>query len=216
MTPDAIKAKIYKAYAKAASKLGPAYQFYRPAQTDLTTLSGPGTATVSLPVSLNAEDMTYSRPNKYGKATWFALFDGTQAQVGDYFVGTEGTFFVATMQALLPILAVECNRTVTVSRAPSTAGIGAQSYGGSTPATEVTLMRGWPASILQGTKGEKDPVGLPLDVREPWWIVLLPHLAGVTLRSSDIITDDLGRRYSISSAELTDPGWRLTAQQAAA
>jgi hypothetical protein len=34
------------------------------------------------------------------------------------------------------------------------------------------------------------------------------------LRSSDIVTDDLARNYVISSAELTDLGWRCTIGQA--
>jgi hypothetical protein len=87
-------------------------------------------------------------------------------------------------------------------------------YEGNTPDTQTPLATGWYASVLQGTKGEKNEVGLPGDVRNPWWLILLPQIPGVTLRTSDLVSDDIGRRYVISSAELTDLGWRLTAQQA--
>src|ERR1700722_19714522 len=69
-----------------------------------TSFDQPGDLLFELPVSLNAEDMKYGKPNKYGKPTWYALVDGTNLEVGDYFVGPEGTFFVATLQPLLPIL----------------------------------------------------------------------------------------------------------------
>jgi hypothetical protein len=60
-----------------------------------------------LPVSLNAQDMNYRKPNGYGRALWYGVFDGSSIQVGDYLIGPGGTFFVSTMQKLLPILVVE-------------------------------------------------------------------------------------------------------------
>ena len=165
-------------------------------------------------VSLNAEDMKYGKPNKYGKATWYALFDAKNAQVGDYFVGPAGTFFIATLQLLLPILVVECNRVVTVWRPQIETGADGE-YGGNTVANETALMIGWPCSILQGTKGEKNESNLPGDTRSPWWTILLPY-GGVQLLPNDIITDDLGIRYVVSSPELTDLGWRVTAMTAIA
>ena len=164
-------------------------------------------------MTLNACDMKYSKPNVYGKSTWYGIFDGTLAQPFDYFEGVEGIFFVAAMQQLLPILMVSCNRTVNVLRPSMETGPGAIGYGGDTDGNEVPLMTGWPASVLQGSKGEKNDVGLPGDTKNPWFNVLLPYWQGVNLRTSDIVTDDIGGRYRVSSAELTDLGWRLTAQQ---
>ncbi len=207
-----IQQKLYAGYAKAARVIGTTYQHYRP--TSATNPISNATQMASLSVSLNADDPTYARPNVYGKATWYAIMDGSQMQVGDYIVGIEGTLFVAALQQLLPIFMVDCNRTITVLRPGMDSGVGEIGYGGDTAANEVALMTAWPASLLQGTKGEKNDVNLPGDVRTPWWLVLLPAWPGVTLRTSDIITDDIGRRYVISSAELTDLGWRCTAMQA--
>ncbi len=207
-----LNGKVWGGYAKAAAKIGTAYNHYRP--TSASNPIGAGTLLGSMLVSLNADDPRYSRPNVYGKSTWYAVADGSQMQVGDYIVGIEGTLFVAALQQLLPIFMVDCNRTVNVSRPQQEAGFGAQAYGGNTVPQETALMTQWPASILQGTKGEKSEINLPGDVRNPWWLILLPYWTGVNLDMGDVITDDIGRKYVISSAEQTDLGWRITAQGA--
>lgn len=210
-----LQSKVYAGYAKAALRVGLSCSHYRPLSATSAAIAV-GNQIANLTASFNAEDMKYGRPNKYGKATWYCVADGTQLQRGDYLVQPSGsTFFIAGMQPLLPILAVECNRVVNLVRPQQLTGVGAQGYGGDTVAGETPLATQFPASILQGTKGEKNLVNLPGDVRTPWWAVLLPILPGnVALRSDDIITDDLARRYVISSAELTDLGWRITATQA--
>lgn|SRR5574340_498371 len=208
-----LQRKLYAGYAKAAQRIGLPTDLYRPgtATNPLASINKLRT----LPASFNAEDMHYSKPNKYGHPTWWALLDGTLTRVGDYLKNdTDGTYFIAAQQTNLPILVVQCNRTLTVLRPQQQAGVGALGYGGDTDAGESALMTSWPASVLQGTKGEKEGAVLPGDVRSPWWAVLLPAFAGVTLRSGDIIKDDLARRYIVSSAELTDLGWRMTAMQA--
>ncbi|OVE45666.1 hypothetical protein [Chromobacterium violaceum] len=206
-----LNAKVWAGYAKAAKKTGTTYQHFRP--TGASNPMDAGNRLADMPVSLNAEDPRFARPNVYGKATWYAVADGSQLRVGDYIVGIEGTLFVAALQQLLPIFMVDCNRTISVLRETRAAGVGQLPYGGDTTDIEQPLMTGWPASVLQGPKGEKNETALPGDVRTPWWVILFPAWPGVVLRTSDIITDDLGRRYIVSSAELTDLGWRLTASQ---
>jgi len=230
MNAAEIQAKVFYGYAKAAQYIGSIYQFYRPGTppppTDQTSwdASGatwdsggswdqPGNFLFSLPVSLNAEDMKYSKPRGYAKATWYALVDGTNLLPGDYFVGPMGTFFVAALQSLLPILVVQCNRVISLFRPQIETGIGAQGYGGNTTANETPVFQGRPCSILQGTKGEKAEGNLPGDTRSPWWSILMPY-AGAAILQDDIITDDLGRRYVVSSAELSALGYRITCMSA--
>jgi hypothetical protein len=211
MDGNRIQALVYRGYAISAAKIGLPYAQYRPDSADLTNWSPIAT----LLASFNAEDMKYSKPNKYAKPTWYVLIDGSQTQVGDYLIGSGGTFFIAAQQAILPILAVECNRVLSFARPQAQAQVGAvTNYEGNTTALQTPLAAGWPASVLQGTKGEKNEVNLPGDVRNPWWAILLPAIPGVTLRTTDLIEDDLGRRYILSSVELTDLGYRCTAQQA--
>lgn len=172
----------------------------------------PGNLLFTLPVSLNAEDMSYGKPNKYGKATWYALVDGTDLEVGLYFKGAGGTFFIAAMQALLPIYVVECNRTVLIARPQTQTGVGIGPYGGNTDNTQDVIVYTRPCSILLGTKGEKSEAGLPGDTRSPWVAILMPY-AGVDIRTDDTLIDDLGKRYTVSGCEQTDAGYRITAMQ---
>ncbi len=213
MDGTTLQGKVYAGYAKAALRVGLSCSHYRPLAATSAVIAVANQLT-SLTASFNAEDMTYGRPNKYGKATWYCLADGTQLQVGDYLVQPSGsTFFIAGMQPLLPILVVECNRIVNVYRPQQQPGFGAQGYGGNTVAGQTQTVAQFPASILQGTKGEKSITALPGDVRMPWWAVLMPIIPGATIETDDIITDDLSRRYVVSSAELTDLGWRITAAE---
>lgn len=210
MDGTTLQAKIYKGYGQAAQRIGFPYQQFRATSANNPLLT---TALQTLPASFTT-NFAYNAPNKYGQATWLGLFDARTTAPGDYLVGPGGTFFVAAMQATLPIYCVQTNRVVSVLRVGMDSGVGAVSYGGDTPGTEVPIMQGWPASVLQGTKGEANEVKLPGDVRTPWWAILMPAWPGVILRTSDIILDELGRKYVVSSAELTDMGWRMTAMQA--
>lgn len=201
-----LQKRVYTGYAKAAARIGLPYTLCRP-YSALAPLEQQVT-TLQAAFSQNEK---FSKPSEYGDPTYLALFDGNQAKPGDYLVGTEDTFFIAGMQHINPILCVSCNRVLNVLRPTQPTGVGAVGYGGDIAATEVPLLQGWPASILQGTKGEKNPAGIPSDERLPWWQILFPSFSGVVLLTSDVITDDIGHRYTISSAELSDLGWRITA-----
>jgi hypothetical protein len=212
MDAATLQAKIYAGRGKAARVLGLPCQVFRPAAT-----ANPFTNQVAgINVAFNAADAKYLKPNLYGKPVWFADMDGRVTQPGDYLVRSDGSYwFVAAQQQLLPIVVVSCNRIVSVFRPQQQMGVGAQGYGGDTIALETPLITGFPASILIGSKVEKSLVNLPGDVRNPAWSILLPVLpSGVYIRNEDIITDDQSRRYVISSAELTDLGWRVNAPQA--
>ncbi|MBM2884096.1 hypothetical protein JFK97_06800 [Chromobacterium phragmitis] len=204
-----LQRRLYKQYGRLAGRVGLPHSFTRPVDPLHPMQPAPY---AQQPASFNQE-FRYARPNKYATPTWNGVFDGTPCKVGDYITGPSGTFFIAAMQQALPILVVDCNRTISILRETRADGFGQLPYGGDTPDIEQPLMAGWPASVLQGPKGEKNETGLPGDVRTPWWAILLPAWPTVTIRTSDIIADDLGRRYIVSSAELTDLGWRLTATQ---
>lgn len=215
MDAATLQQKIYQGYAKAALRIGYMTDVYRPVNA-FNPLSL-GNKITSINASFNAESMTYNRPNKYAHPTWFGVFDGSKTKVGDILTNAQdGTYYVAAQQTALPILLVQTNRTINVLRPQQQTGVGAVNYNGDTVATETQIMTGWPASVLIGTKGEKSQVSLPGDTRSPWWAILMPAVPGVNIRHGDILTDDLNRRYVCASVELTDLGYRMTAEQSVA
>ncbi len=222
----AIQAKVNRGSAIGAAIVGETYGILRPVGVDLTAAQPFGTASVF--ISAN-DTFAGTKAQPFGKPLPYALFDRTSTLVGDYLTPPPAwpqvaspatrTFFIAAQQALKSTLVVECNAAVTLMRAApaetGTAGFGAtvrDANGGAQRSNEPAYLTGWPASVLQGTKGEGNPAGLPDDVRAPWVAVLLPVLPlGVTIQTGDQFTTDMGLTYTVSSAELTDLGWRLTA-----
>lgn len=202
-----IQDRIYYGYGKGAARLGTTYTIYRSpnAINPIQDANIIGTLLLSANVS-----WTYSQANKYGNAVWQLLVDGRELQPFDYLMGKQ-TFFVAGMQSLLPILGVDCNRTLTIKRPtqPTGTGKGIVGYSGYDPATATTLMENCPASVLSDSRGETNPNKLPLDTKVPRLKVLLPALPGISLRIGDIILDDRGVHSAISGVELTELGWRL-------
>lgn len=228
MDAATLQAKIYAGYANVALRMGVSYQLWRPAELD-----NPFTNQITtLLASFNSEDMAYSKPRKYGKATWYGVFDGSLTQPGDYLVNPTGDiYFIAAQQLHLPILVIQCNRQVRIQRpvaAPPT--VGAQPYRGvqTTVAAGMTDVLGteavgtnpaisWPCSLLRGHggSGQGQPDRLADSVSQAGWDVLLPPSAVETLviRPSDMLIDDLGKRYQVGSAELTDLGWRVSVME---
>ncbi len=103
---------------------------------------------------------------------------------------------------------MDCNSTITITRPGQIEGFGSVGDGQANPGSAV--MTGWPCSLLQGTKGEKPDDGVPRDSRNPWYTVLLPAIQGLELRIDDQVSDIKGYRHIVSSAKLTDLGWRLS------
>ncbi|WDZ97978.1 hypothetical protein Herbaro_09415 [Herbaspirillum sp. WKF16] len=221
MNAEKLQDKIYAGYGKAALRLGMDNVQFRPAGAGNPL----ATAGVTLKASFNAEDMKYGKANKYGNAVWWGLFDARLTQAGDYLVGPQGTFFIASQQLHLPIQCVQCNRRIALSRAATQSGVGAVGYGGpcGTAGDQVVVGEpggsiadtGWPASILLFGQRERSATGLPGSVQQIGWRILLPASVppGVVINAGDIITDDLGRRYACQGAELTDMGWRITSTE---
>lgn len=219
MDAATLQNRIYRGYGKAAARLGLPNVVSRPtsAADPLANVIG------TLPCSFNAEDWKYVKPNKYGRPTWYGLFDASTTQAGDYLVGPQGTFFIAAQQLHLSVLCVECNRSIALLRQPApSASTGAQPYGGvciaeSEPGLGTldpsgALVKGWPCSILIGGRTEKGGT-LPMSTKDAGWQILLPKSVPLVLRASDVLLDDLGRRYVLEAAELSDLGWRCNAKE---
>lgn len=205
-----LQAKVYTGYAKAALRLGLSFNHYR-SSSAINPISG-SYLLGSILMSANI-NWAYDKASKYGNAIFQLLLDGNLTQVGDYLIGAKSTFFIAAMQPLLPILGVQCNQVFTIKRPTQPTGVGQVGYGGYQDSTATIIYEGCPACVLEGTKGEANQFNLPNDIRMPWWKILMPYLGGIKLLTGDIITDANGLQYELSSCELTDMGWRLTATQ---
>lgn len=207
-----IQALVNRGYSLSAQRVGLLHSHYRP--------FGPGNPIApsnligSLPAAFSVDRYKFGREDGYGTPEHQALVDGSALVVGDYLVGPSGTYFVAALDALVPILAIECNAVLSVRHPAPPTNTGLVAYGGDVAVAEVEVMTGWPASLLEGTKGEKPDSGLPGDARAAWYQVLMPACAGVAILPYDILIDASGHRYKVSSAERTDKGWRMTAMYA--
>lgn len=208
-----LQAKAYRGYAKSAAKTGLLHRHYRPSGSTYPLSEAnrlmPGLAVLA---DRHTGNFKFNAPDGHGKPYLDALADGTALHVGDYLlpVADGEALFVGAMPHIAPILVVQCNRTVSLLRP----GVVDTAYLGDVQAEEVAHLSGWPCSLLAGTKGESNTSGLPTETRTPWFSVLLPASPdGFVIKTNDLMTDDLGHRYEVSSAELSALGWRLSVSQ---
>lgn len=208
-----IQQRIYAGRGKAALRIGLPCRVLRP-QNPNAPLSN---LIATLNVAFNAADSNYTKPNLYGKPIWYLDVDARYTAPGDYLVRVSdgGIWFIAAQQQLVPIVAVECNRRVTIARQGSATVCGVGDYSGlQDPANYLgTPDSMWPASILIGGRALA-AIGLPSDVKQAGWKILLPPSIQEAIGAGDIIVDDLERRFAVESAEQTDLGWRLTVNEA--
>lgn len=220
-----IHAKIYAGRGKAAKRLGFVYNVMRP------ILAGnPMTNQVAaINAAFNAGDSKYLKPNMPGDAYWYADMDGRETQPGDYLVFGDSIYYVAAQQHILPIICVECNRSVRLTRAKtptpssSSGNVEVLPYSGSCDSTDEMddvigtspgnnggAAIGWPASILFGKNKMRNALALPAGTPEQiGWTILLPVSVPTVVQVNDRFVDDLGRVYVTNAAELSDTGWRI-------
>jgi hypothetical protein len=217
-------------YAKCAQKVGSNFNVFRP-----TSPINPLASGNNIGVGLGSANQSwdYMKANRYGNAVWNFIVNNQfanamnpvpilRAQVNDYFVGIadefddvddNSTYFIMAMQFLMPPQAVKCNDVLTLLRPTQGVGAGYQGYAGYTPATSEIIMQNIPASVLGKGRGEKSPVNLPTDSKEPTWIVLLPNIDGTVIRIGDIFLNSINEDFVVTENELTELGWRLQATQ---
>ncbi|MRT27009.1 hypothetical protein GJV14_23890 [Enterobacteriaceae bacterium RIT697] len=205
-----LSARVSMGNRKAAKRLGSIARHYRA----VNPFSPLKTEPLQVLAASFTTDYGYMRAARFGQAARIGIFDAAGFEAGDILVSTEGTFYVAAMPLLQPILCVKAERLVSIRRTiQSGSDTGLQDYGGTTAANEALIMSGWPASILLSRGGEHSPLKLPGETRSAWHNIMMPAFRGVFVHAGDFITDDAGHRFVISGSELTDMGWRLTALQ---
>jgi len=197
--------------------LGSPYAQYRPSGASNPIQAGNLLGNIPAWITADARG-NGDRPFAPAKPTAYAMVDPALTQVGDYLIGPLGTFFIASQDVPMPIQAVRCNYTITVARPGSGAPSTGYYYGGVISVDVSPILTAWPASVIQGTKGEGGEIKLPGDTRLAWVAILMPSVGGVEILPGDWITDSEGTpmQYTVSSRELTPLGWRLSASTAVA
>jgi hypothetical protein len=200
----------------SAQVLGIPYRQYRPNGSYMPLNFGNLVATIPVWITADSKGMG-NKPFVAKNPVAYAMVDPVTVAVGDYLVGDFGTFFIASLDSLMPTQVVRCNQTITVSR-PNTQATGENFYGGVQDSTSTPILAEWPASVIQGTKGEVGEVKLPGDTRMSWVAIMLPPTRDEQILPGDWISTDQSTAmfYTVSACELTPLGWRLSASTAVA
>lgn len=214
MNGAAVQQYVNAGYAKAASFIGNIYAQYRPSSATGAAITQANLIDSVLPAYFDPQvNFPADNPRQYGKAALKAVIDPTAVIPGDYLVGPNRTYFVASIQDLMPVLVVYANESVTIERTVSNQNVGILPYGGERPSLMTPVLGTWPASVLLKSKKEKNPTGLGSDVPQTEMEILLPYATGVSplIEPADLLTLSTGIRYAIDNVELTDLGYRLRA-----
>jgi hypothetical protein len=157
--------------------------------------------------------LTLKKPIKVGRDVFYMIANTSTLAVGDYIVGPEGTFFVASLEPMRPPVVIRTNAVLSLVRPQSTSVAGLGPPGADSASTETTVFSGWPASVLMTGRGGQGDVNLPGDIGMGGWQILLPALFGIEIRGSDILVEATGLRRVVSAAELSSMGWRIDVVQ---
>jgi hypothetical protein len=212
---QSIQAKCNYGAGIAARIVGEAVTQFR-ANNPMAPLDGSGFTSV-FNAAFDADPLlTMTKPALVGRCLFYLIANASNLEVGDYLVGPEGQFFVASLEPLRPPVVIRANAVLSLSRPEDALQAGLGPPGGDSVASETTLFAGWPGSVLIAGKSGQGDVDLPGDVGMAGWQILLPYLFGIDIRGSDILTDQAGLRHLVVGAELSPMGWRIDATQEAA
>ncbi len=96
------------------------------------------------------------------------------------------------------------DRIITITRAESQTGAGLQEYGGDVPADETVVAGAIAASVQARRMGRGNEPNLPLDGAKAEWRIYFRAPVGTApalqIMDRDFVTDDLGRRFQVTSA----------------
>ena len=152
----------------------------------------------------------------YDDAEWHGILDASYTRPGDYLATADRTYFIAAQQSLLPILCILTNRIISIGRAFGLGSAGVSTYNGYGAGSTSPVATGWPASV-RGIGGTTAGLaGLPTSQPALQVTVLLPPIPTVQIGSADMVYDDLGRTMVVTTAELSELGWRMSCKLATA
>lgn len=211
-----VQNRIYYGYGKAAIRLGTTHDIYRSA-TGIDPLQ-PSNFFGSQLISVD-QDLTYVKTRKYGDLLWqFLPFNGLLLQNYDFFLNSDVTYYITDIvptDRLSPPQCMECNAVVSVTIPINNLVPGVNDYQQYNPLAGTILISNCPCAILEHGRTAEISLKLPTSVKLPYYEVYLPDFDGVVIKPGYIVTDNIGRRMAVISAERTRryAGFRLIAGQ---
>ncbi len=204
MDGKALQNRVSKALGTAARRIGTQYIVYHP--RGCVAPLNPRHRVIKLHAGVEPIGGAGASLGGYGVVLWRGIFDSLYTSPGDYLHGQGGTFFIASQLQLQPILLVKTTHIITISRALPVASGG---YSGFVGSSASLIIVGWPALLVEA--GGRIEGTLP-EAHYCNWLIMLPLLP-TSPEVADVLSDDLGRRFVVASAQLNDLGWRLRARQ---
>lgn len=202
MSATSMQRTIYKAYKTVAGVIGFKHTIYRPYDymlhnTDLANYVGNVKATFSL-------DEKYKRPMKFTVPIWEVYADGNQLQVGDILQDpvSDRTFFMVSMQSMLPMQAIEATDEISVTRVAYTKVDGLSVKG------ETIIGKGIVANKQpSGSQQFDNNNPAPQSANGQWDFYC--YVPRGMIEIDDIITDKDGKRIRVKYAEWYPLGYKL-------
>jgi hypothetical protein len=195
---------ISKGWGTAARRTGVPYIVYRP-NGSANPLSSRNRV-IRLYATLVPSGGTATGINGYGSILWRGVFDSSYTLPGDYLIGPDASFFIASQWTGQPILCVQTHNIVTIYRS-QTAVSG--SYSGFVVSAAQEVVLGWPTLLVASTARI---AGTLPEAHFGNWIAFLPTLP-TSLQVADVVSDDLGRQFIVAAAQSSGLGWRLILRQ---
>ena len=208
MNGERLQELVYAGYAKAAAHTGRVYSHYR-AATPISPLEA-GNLLGEIDC-LFAAEKKFEVPQKYKIPTRYLYADGRELAQRDILVGPYGTFFVGDMQPNLPMQAIWCNDSIAINRPIYEVGTTIEIVDGELIAYAVPCFRQLkkvdqkPVNSAYGASSAATPIS-ELFVYAP--------IDWTLLKQNDIVTDQTGRRFTLSNIDPTEIGAVLVCRQA--
>jgi hypothetical protein len=107
-------------------------------------------------------------------------------------------------------------RRIKIERADHQNGEAKVSYGGMTPEEFSLVLDNVPCNVQSKSSGRSNTANLPADTVVAQWQINIPRdtVADGVIKKRDIITDDLGRRFSVVADHCHPLGWKLLCDEA--
>ena len=196
-----IQSVIYKGYGKEATVMGSDYALYRAASPMTPIQPNNYYGTIRC---LFLADAKASVANKYQTPTWILRADGNNLRQFDILIGDYGTFFVASMQPMLPMEAVRCNATISIGRVSYQAD---PDFG-----TMVAVTTNYAEGLPMFKQYRREDIrrdsttGAEIGNAITHWRAFIPLNNG-TLQQGDVITDEKLIQYTVDAPDFTSAGY---------